>query len=164
MHFSNYISRSVAESCVRKKIKRVSLTPTALKQTPEANIRFLEENGVEVREVRRSGRPRRLSEGEVKRVLTIRREGNLSFSKIANLTNIPKSTVFDYCKRYEGKALETREVRDLQIKEARRVLKELLSRDLDEEINELARRGCGSGDVEEIEKIIREINEIIYYS
>jgi predicted DNA-binding protein YlxM (UPF0122 family) len=150
----------VARQCLKR--KEISVTPTALRQTPKKNLQFLKEHGVRIREVKRRGRPRKLNSTDVKRILAMRKNGNLSFYKIANLTNIPKSTVFDYFKRHSDEEIDGREVEELQLKEAHRIFKSLIRKDIDEEITELAKRGCKSKSLDEVESIMREIEKIIF--
>jgi predicted transcriptional regulator len=161
MHYSNYISAREASRCIRDGARSVSLTPTALKQTRDTTIELLRKSGIDVREVKSSGRPRKLVKADIKRVIAIRHSG-VSFYKISNLMQIPKSTVFDYCKRYDGAPVKEREIRDTSIEEAHRIFNELLEKDIDYEVNELAARGQKSEDTEEIEDILREIEIILY--
>lgn len=158
MHFNNYISMLEARECIGK--NEITATPTALKQTPKSTLDFLEKNGVKVTEIRSTGRPRRLSEEQVKRILTMRHT-DLSFYKIAGITGIPKSTAFDYWSRCSTRRIDEEEVEDMQIKEAHVVLATLLHGNVDEEISELARQGYESRSIEEIAEIMREINQII---
>lgn len=161
MHYSNYISAREASKCVQNGAMRISVTPTALKQTLKTTIGLLRKNGIEVEEVKSRGRPRKLIKDDVKKILAIRGTG-VSFYKVSNLTQIPKSTVFDYCNRYDGAPVREREIRGLEIAEARRIFTELLQRDIDDEINELAAKGQKSQDPEEIEEILKEIEIILY--
>jgi hypothetical protein len=161
MHYSNYISAAEAARCVRDGVRCISITPTALKQTLSTTIELLRKNGVEVKEVKSSGRPRKLLEADIKKVIAIRHTGT-SFYKISSLTKIPKSTVFDYCRRFDGAAPEEREIREVSIKEAKKMFGELLKKDLDDEVNELAARGQRTENLEEIEDILKEIEIILY--
>jgi hypothetical protein len=161
MHYSNYISAREAARCIRDGARCISVTPTALKQTKKDTIEALKKNGIDVNEVKGAGRPRKLAEADIKRLVAIRHSG-VSFYKISNLTHIPKSTVFDYCKRFDGAPVKEREIRDLSISEARKIFSELLRKDLDDEVNDLARRGQKSENLEEIEDILKEIEIILY--
>jgi hypothetical protein len=163
MHFANYISLREAKECVKRGIKKISVTPTAARQTSNSTFKFLKKNGIEIEELKRQGRPRKLSKEEVRRILAIR-HSKVSFYKIAEITGVAKSTVFDYCKRYKGKRLGEDEVIAIQIKEARNTLKDLLDKDLSEEINELARKGYNSRDVNEITEILWRIEDRIFNS
>ncbi|MEE9564354.1 MAG: hypothetical protein V3V63_01455, partial [Candidatus Hydrothermarchaeaceae archaeon] len=64
--------------------------------------------------------------------------------------------------RYDGAPVREREIRGLEIAEARRIFTELLQRDIDDEINELAVKGQKSQDPEEIRDILKEIEIILY--
>jgi len=161
MHYSNYVSAREARECMRNGVKSISVTPTALKQTRETTINLLRKNGIEVREIKSRGRPRRLIKDDIKKILAIRQSG-MSFYKISNLTQIPKSTVFDYYRRYEGPPVRESDVRGIEIEEVRRAFAELLRKDIDDEINELAIKGQKSEDPGEIEKILKEIEIILY--
>ncbi len=156
MHFSNYISMAQAKACVARGIKRVTLTPTALRQTPERTISFLKGNGVKVEVVASRGRPRRLREADVKRLLAMRRAG-VSFYKIARVLGIPKSTVFDYFKRYSHVRISDVEVEKLQVNEARRVLRRIASTCSDPEVRQMAERALSAANLEELEYYLQEI-------
>lgn len=157
-HFNNYISLRDAEECVTVGVRKISATPTALRQTPKSNLEFLEKNGVVIREIVRNGRPRKLSGEQVKKILATR-QSKLSFYKIASLTGIAKSTVFDYYNRYNGKQLKEEEINELQIKEAHKLLKILIERNVSEEITGLARLGCSSKDINEIRDTMMRIED-----
>jgi predicted transcriptional regulator len=157
-HFNNYISLRDAGECSRRGVRKISVTPTALRQTPERNLEFLEKNGIVIEKIVRNGRPKKLSNEQVKKILATR-QSKLSFYKISSLTGIAKSTVFDYYKRYSGEQLKEEEVNELQIKEAHKLLKILLERDISEEITELARRGCSSKNINEIRDIMMRIED-----
>jgi hypothetical protein len=157
MHFNNYISRAAAEAITAREI---TVTPTALRQTPKATIQSLKERGVKVRIVESKGRPRKLDHRQIKRILAMKKS-DVSFYRIARLTGVPKSTAFDYYKRYGVKDLEEKEVEALQLKEARRVFQRILAQDPGGEIGALAKRGCNCRDLREMEYIARELNEII---
>ncbi len=161
MHYSNYISAREARDCMQNGEKSISVTPTALKQTRKTTIELLRNNGIEVREVKTSGRPRRLVKDDIKKILAIRQSG-VSFYKISNLTNVPKSTVFDYYRRYEGAPVGESEIKGIEIGEVHRIFNELLRKDIDDEITELAIKGQKSEDLEEIEGILKEIEIILY--
>lgn len=157
-HFNNYISLRDAGKCVAVGVRKISATPTALRQTPKSNLEFLQRHGVVIRKIVRNGRPRKLSMEQVKKILATR-QSKLSFYKIATLTGIAKSTVFDYYNRYDGEQLKEEEINELQIKEAHKLLKILLERDVSEEITEFARRGCTSKDISEIREIMMRIED-----
>jgi transposase len=162
MHYANYLSAREARRCIEDGVDCVTFTPTALKQTNEKTIKLLRENGVTVEEKDTgAGRPRKLSDSDIKKVVAIRSSGT-SFHKISNLTRIPKSTVFDYCRRFDGAAPEAGEVRDVSLAEAKKIFTELLKKDLDDEVNDLATRGKKSESLSEIEEILREIEIILY--
>jgi hypothetical protein len=161
MHYSNYISAREASRCIRDGVKCISVTPTALKQTKKDTIKALKKNGIDVNEVKSAGRPRRLAQDDIKRLIAIRHSGT-SFYKISNLTHIPKSTVFDYCKRFDGAPVKEREIRAVSIEEARKIFGELIKKDLDDEVNDLAAKGQKSENLEEIEDILKEIEIILY--
>jgi hypothetical protein len=160
LHFSNYLSRGDAEECVRSNARKITLTPTALKQTPGATIDFLKSKGIKVRVLNTRGRPRRLSKAGVRRILAMRQRG-MSYYKISRLTKIPKSTVFDYCRRYEGLTLKEKEVLGFELREAKRLLRNLIKAGLGEEITALARRGYASSSRDEILYILGEIENIV---
>ncbi|NOZ76920.1 MAG: hypothetical protein GXO65_04440 [Euryarchaeota archaeon] len=157
MHFSNYISRAAAEAVTTGE---VTVTPTALKQTPKATIRFLKERGVKIRVVESRGRPRKLDEEQIKRILAMKR-ADVSFYRIARLTGVPKSTAFDYFRRYGDNGLDEDEVEAFQLREARRLFRRILGHAPEGEVAALARRGCRCTDLHEVEYIVREIDEII---
>ena len=162
MHYANYISVREARRCIENGVTCITLTPTALKQTNKNTIKLLHDSGIKVEEKDTgAGRPRKLIEADIKKVVAIRSSGT-SFHKIANLTKIPKSTVFDYCRRFNGSVPEETEVRDVSLSEAKKIFAELLKRDLDDEVNDLAARGQRSESLEEIEEILREIEIILY--
>jgi hypothetical protein len=161
MHYANYISAREASMCVRDGVKCITATPTALKQTHKSTLEQLLKNGIEITKQKKKGRPRKLDDANIKKLLAVRHSGT-SFYKIASLLDIPKSTAFDYCKRHGGAVPREREIRDISLGESHRIFGELLSRDLDDEINDLARRGKGSRNIEEIEDILREIEIILY--
>lgn len=157
MHFTNYIRSMDVDLCIAKGEEKVSATPTALRQTPKTTLRRLEEHGVRVERVERLGRPRKLSEGEVKRLLAIR-TSDLSFYKVAGITGIAKSTVFDYWKRYRDTELAPAELEEVQRQEAERVLREVLDLNLDEDINALVLKGLQS-DLEGMRAVLQELKE-----
>ncbi len=157
-HFDNYISLTDAGKCIAVGVRRISVTPTALRQTPKRNLEFLEKNGIAIEKIVRNGRPRKLSGEQIKKILAIR-QSKLSFYKIASLTGVPKSTVFDYYNRCNGEQLKEEEINALQIKEAHKLLRILLERDISGEITELARRGCSSKDINEIRDIMLRIED-----
>lgn len=160
MHFNNYINLKDAMRCAERRAKEVTVTPTAVRQTPESTLQFLEKNGVKVREIRRSGRPRKLSDAQVRKIVAMR-QSDVSFYKIARITGVAKSTVFDYYRRNRDMRIQGQEIRLAEIDEAHKVLKRLMKTDIDEEISELARRGYNSNDVDEITQVMAEIEEII---
>lgn len=157
-HFNNYISLRDAGECFKRGVRRISATPTALRQTPKRNLEFLERNGIVIEKIVRSGRPRKLSGEQIKKILATR-QSKLSFYRISSLTGVPKSTVFDYYNRCNGEQLKEDEVNELQIKEARKLLKSLLERDISEEVTELAERGYSSKDINEIRDILTQIED-----
>lgn len=160
MHFSNYISRRDAEKCIESKVSKITLTPTTLRQTPKATIDLLKNKGVKVKVLRARGRPRKLSSAQVKRILAIRQR-ELSYYKIARITGIPKSTAYDYCRRYQGTELVEYEIQRAEVREAKRLFRSIIKAGLDEEVTELARRGYVSSDFEEIAYILGEIENIV---
>lgn len=162
MHYSNYISSSDARACVKNGARKVSATPTALKQTPKSTLDFLARHGVVVEEIQRSGRPRKLSLEQVKKILAIR-QSQLSFYKIADLTGVAKSTAFDYFRRYKNETLAEEEVKQIKLKEAKRVLRQMLAMNLKGELGELAKQGCESKSIEEIEETLRSIHELVRF-
>lgn len=147
--------------CIQDGVKVVTVTPTALKQTPDSTLDLLRKSGVVVREVEGNGRPRKLADGDIKKILAIRC-GGMSFYKISNLTAIPKSTVFDYYKRYEKDPVGESDIEGVEIEAARRIFSRLLEADMDDEINELAAAGQKSGSIDEIGRILKEIEIILY--
>ena len=161
MHYSNYISAREASIRIQEGVKGITATPTALKQTQKTTIELLLKNGIKVEKTESKGRPRKIGESGIKKLLAIRHSGT-SFYKISNLLHIPKSTAFDYCKRYGAAVPKEREIRDVSLGESHKIFGELLSRDLDDEVNDLATRGQKSEDLEEIEDILREIEIILY--
>ncbi len=161
MHYSNYISAREASIRIQEGVKGITATPTALKQTHKSTIELLLKTGIKVEKTESKGRPRKIGESDIKKLLAIRHSGT-SFYKISSLLDIPKSTAFDYCKRHGGAVPGEREIRDISIEESNRIFGELLRRDLDDEVNDLARRGKKSEDLEEIEEILREIEIILY--
>ncbi|MBU2560522.1 hypothetical protein KKA03_06470 [archaeon] len=161
MHYSNYISAREAGVCIKEGVKCITATPTALKQTHKGTLDLLLKNGIEIKRQKSKGRPRKLAQADIKKLVAIRHSGT-SFYKISSLMHIPKSTAFDYCKRYKGAVPKEREIRDVSLEESHRIFGELLKRDLDTEVNDLARKGKASDNLEEIEEILREIEIILY--
>jgi len=159
MNFNNYISRRDAMECINCRVTKVTITPTALKQTPDATLQLLKDNGVELVRVTARGRPRKLAEGTVKRILAMRQE-DVSFYKIARLTGMPKSTVYDYWTRFKDVKVGEEELRSIKVREARRLFKDLIEIGLGGEITDLARRGHASSNVEEMAYILEEIEHI----
>lgn len=157
MHFTNYISSMDVDLCIARREETVSATPTALRQTPRAALRRLEEHGVRIEMVERLGRPRKLSEREVKRLLAIK-TSDLSFYRVASITGIAKSTVFDYWKRYGDTELAPAEVEEVQRQEAERVMKGVLELNLDEDINSLVLKGL-RGNLEDMREVLQELKE-----
>lgn len=162
MHFGNYVSARDAKRIVEEGINEITMSRTALKQTPKETISFLKENRVSIRELRRRGRPKVLDEDQIDRILTMKKEGGLSFKKIENLTGVAKSTAFDYYKRYNGKKLGKEKIFRIEREVAHSVFITLLRKDLCDEVNELAKRGLLSRDIGEMETLIREIRDIVY--
>lgn len=162
MHFSNYLSTRDAELVLSSNIARITITPTALRQTPRKTLEFLLDKGVDIRRKAEKGRPRRLAHEEVKRILAVRKCA-VSFYKIESLTGIPKSTAFDYCKRYNCDDVSDGEVQDLQREQARSLFAAILEKDLDEEINRLAVKGMQSKSTVEMEELLRKIEDIVQF-
>ncbi len=160
MHFSNYISRKDAETAISSGVTLIKITPTALKQTPKATVDFLKSRGIDLEVSTERGRPRKLSQPEVERILAIR-GSDLSFQKIARIIGVAKSTIFDCYQRHAGAVMSDEYVRGLQLQEARSFLTALLEKDLDEEINEIARTALESDDLAEIERAMRKIEGIL---
>jgi len=161
-HVSNFLSAEEARRSIEAGVRRVSFTPTALRQTSERAIGLLTAAGMEVKCVQRRGRPRRLTNREGRKVLAIRRaEPWMSFTKIGDLLGVPKSTIFDTFLRYQGETVKEGEMRDLQVAEGKRLLQTLLAEDLDEEINRLALQGYCSEDPEEIRGILEDLHDRI---
>lgn len=160
LHFSNYVSRREAEDCVKSRVRKITLTPTSCKQTPNATVDFLKNSGIKIEVLRARGRPRKLSEQQVRRVLAMRQR-NLSYYRIEGITGVPKSTAHDYWKRQLGAPLGEEEVQRAEFKEARRLFQHLMKAGLGEEITELAKRGYASTSAEEIAYILEEIEDMI---
>ncbi|NOZ59035.1 MAG: hypothetical protein GXO66_05610 [Euryarchaeota archaeon] len=156
MHFSNYVSMAQARECVERGVRRISLTPTAARQTPERTLRFLRERGVEVEVVCSRGRPKKLGEEEVRKILAMRSAG-VSFHRIARMLGIPKSTVFDYTRRYSHVALPRGEVEMVELGEARRVLRRIAGGSFDPELRRLASLALEAESREELEYYLREL-------
>lgn len=159
-HFNNYLKRKDAKALIDSGVKEVTLTPTASKQTPEKTIAILEEAGVRITVEGTRGRPRRLSDKDVRRILAIR-GSEVSVYKIATITGIPKSTVHDYLKRNCDIDICEEEVDRAQFQEAHRIFTTILAQNLSEEINRLAQRGFETRNVGEMEYLANEIKEII---
>jgi predicted transcriptional regulator len=159
-HFSNYLSRREAEECCRAGIREVVITPTALRQTPKGNLELLREKGIKVilRETR--GRPRKLHQSGVMRVLAMRQRG-LSYYRIARLTGLPKSTVFDYCRRHAGMPLPEEEVSRQELIEAKSFLERLREAGISDELTSLAARGCAATSPRQIAYILGEIEKVM---
>ncbi len=155
MHFSNYISRAQAEACVERGVSRITLTPTAARQTPAETLAFLSESGVEVEVVASRGRPRKLDDARVRKILAMRKAG-MSFYRIAGMTGIPKSTVFDYFRRYAGVVLSEEEVEKVELGEAKRVL-ERIAENLDGEAGRLAALALEAESRAELEYYLQEL-------
>ncbi|MFQ5816276.1 MAG: hypothetical protein ACE5G7_07255 [Candidatus Hydrothermarchaeaceae archaeon] len=133
-----------------------------MRQTPKKNLEFLKKRGVSIKKKEEKGRPRRLSQEEVRRVLAVRK-CDLSFYRTASLTGVPKSTVFDYCKRYSCDLVSEEDVEDVQLEEARALFSAMLEKDLDGEINQLALRGLQSESIVEMEGLLRRIDDIVQF-
>ncbi|MFQ5887649.1 MAG: hypothetical protein ACE5HY_03010 [Candidatus Hydrothermarchaeales archaeon] len=161
MHFGNYISTKKAKKIVEGGIDEITVTKTALKQTPTETVSFLELNGVVVKKLERMGRPRKLDNKEIERILAMRESSRLSFKEIGDLTGLAKSTVFDYCKRKNGNLLEEEKISTIQREMAHSMFKMLLKKDLCDEVNELAKKGLVTNKVEEMEHLMREIEVIV---
>lgn len=159
-HFSNYLSKKDAEKCCRREIRKITLTPTALKQTPKKTLDFLRGEGVEIVVRRNRGRPRKLSQGGVKRVLAMRQRG-LSYYRISRITKVPKSTVFDYCQRHGEMFLPEEEVNKQELLEAKSFLEKLRKAGLNDELTSLAAQGCASTKPEQIAYILGEIEKVM---
>lgn len=162
MHFSNYLSTRDAHHVISSRANSITLTPTALRQTPKKTLDFLKERGVSITKKEEKGRPKRLSQAEVKRILAVRK-CRLSYYKIESLTGIPKSTAFDYCRRYNCDDVSDGEVEDLQRNQAKATFAALLDKDFDDEINQLAMRGLQSESVAEMEGLLKKINDIVQF-
>ena len=160
MHFSNYLSMRDANQIVDSNVNSITLTPTALKQTAKKTFAFLKNRGIKITKKEERGRPKRLSQAEVKNLLAVRKS-NLSFYKIASLTGVPKSTIFDYCARHSYDEVSEEEVEDLQLKKAKTMFAIILEKDLDDGINKLALEGLKSKSVAEMERLLRKIDDIV---
>ncbi|MDP6459785.1 MAG: helix-turn-helix domain-containing protein [Candidatus Hydrothermarchaeota archaeon] len=159
-NFNNYISRRDAVECLKRKVTKVTITPTALKQTPSATLRLLENSGVKLVRVTARGRPRKLGKGQVKKILAMRQEG-VSFYKIARLTGVAKSTAYDYWMRFKDVNMGAEELHRIKVREARRLFMGIIKTRLGGEITDLARRGHASNSAEEMAYILGEIEDII---
>ena len=156
MHFSNYVSLEKATQLVSKGTKKITLTRTAFRQTPAKTLKFLRENGVEINIVERRGRPRKLSKQEIIKILIARKEG-LSFYKISKLINQPKSTIFDYYTRYKNIKINEDEIKNIKIKESKKILKKIINGRYPNYIKEIAKKGIDSSDEEQIISILEEL-------
>lgn len=161
MHVGNYLSINEAKKIVERGIREITITPTALKQTHKGTISFLESNEVSVKKLERKGRPRKLDDKKIEQILAMRSSSRLSYKGIGDMTGVAKSTVFDYCKENDGKLLEEKTILVLQRKIARTFFNYLSSKDLCDEVNELARKGLVTNDVNEMEYIMQEIKDMI---
>ncbi len=161
MHFGNYISTEKAKTIVEEGVSEITLTKTALKQTSVETISFLELNGVLVTTLQRRGRPRKISQKELEQILAMRKSSKLSLKAIGDMMNIPKSTVFDCCKEYDGRIVEEESISLLQRDMAHSMFKKLLSKDLCDEVNALSSKGLVSNNVSEMEFLMREIEDIV---
>lgn len=156
MHFSKYISRREARKIIKANIKKISLTPTAYKQTPDKTIRFLKEEGIEIEVLQRRGRPRKLGKEEITKIMAARQEG-LSFYRISKVLNIPKSTIFDYYKRNKHLKINNEEIEEIKIREAKKLFEKIITNSPNEKIKQLAIEGINSNNQEDIEFILRGI-------
>ncbi|MFQ5976120.1 MAG: helix-turn-helix domain-containing protein [Candidatus Hydrothermarchaeales archaeon] len=161
MHFGNYISTHQAKKIVEEGIDEITVTKTTLKQTSAETISFLELNGVFVKKLERTGRPRKLDKKEIERILAMRKSSRLSFKEIGDLTDVAKSTVYDYCNRKNGNILEEEKISSIQQEMAQSMFKLLLKKDLCDEVNELAEKGLVTTNVEEMEHLMGEIEDIV---
>jgi hypothetical protein len=155
MHFSNYVSMAQAKACVERGIRRISLTPTAARQTPAKTLAFLRERGVEIEIVASRGRPRKLQEEKIRKILAMRKAG-VSFYRIASVLSVPKSTVFDYFQRYSHVALPDSEVERVERDEVRRVLERVVQ-NFDGEARRLASLALEAESREELEYYLQEL-------
>jgi predicted DNA-binding protein YlxM (UPF0122 family) len=146
--------------CIKCRVTKVTITPTALRQTPDATLRLLKNNGVELVRVTARGRPRKLGKGQVKRILAMRQE-DVSFYKIARLIGVAKSTVYDYWTRFKEVKVGEEELHRVKVREARKLFRGIIKTGLGGEITDLARRGYASTSVEEMAYILEEIEDII---
>jgi len=161
MHFSNYISGKNAKKIVAEGIDEITVTKTALKQTPHETISFLDMNGVLVRKLERTGRPRTIDDTQREQILAMRKSSRLSFKEIGDMIGVPKSTVFDYCRGDTGIILEDGRMSVIQRETALSMFKMLLKKDLCDEINLLAQKGLLTANVSEMEYLMREIEDIV---
>ncbi len=161
MHFSNYINGKDAKKIVAEGIDEITVTKTALKQTPPETISFLEMNGVLVRKLKRKGRPRIIDDAKLEQILAMRKGSRLSFKEIGDMIGVPKSTVFDYCRGDNGVVLEDGRMSFIQRETALSMFKTLLKKDLCDEVNLLAQKGLLSTNVSEMEYLMREIEDIV---
>ncbi len=156
MHFSKYISKREAGEIAKSKIKKISLTPTAHKQTPDKTIRFLKEKGIEIEVLQRRGRPKKLGKEEITKIMAARQEG-LSFYRISKMFNIPKSTIFDYYKRNKHLKINNEEIEEIKVKEAKKLFEKIITNSSNEKIKQLAIEGIRANSQEDIEFILRGI-------
>lgn len=159
-HFSNYLSKKDAEDCLRSNVEKITITPTALRQTPDKTLESLREKGVKIEVRGPRGRPRKLTGESVKRVMAMRQRG-LSYYRIARLTGLPKSTVFDYCQRYGNMSLAEEEINEQELREAKNFLEKLRKAGLSDELTSLAAKGCAANEPREIAYILVEIEKVM---
>lgn len=165
MHFNNYISKRAGKKILDKGLRFITITPTAKKQTPEETLEMLKKKGIEISLKEGRGRPRKLNRENVKRILAMRKAGPLSFKRIAATTGIPKSTAFDYFNRFKADRMDEGDIDGIQIKEAHRILRFIRDKNIGGEIGDLADRGLVTSDPEELQYILKEIDEVMnFYS
>jgi len=156
MHFSKYVSKREATEAVKRGITKISITNTALKQTPAKTLEFLRKNGIKIEVLQRRGRPKKLEEKDITKIMAARQEG-MSFYKISDLLNIPKSTIFDYYKRNEDKKIRKEEIEEIKIREAKKLFERIINSSSHEKIKQLAIEGMEAGNQKDIEFILRGI-------
>ncbi len=161
MHFSNYISGKDAKKIVAGGINEITVTKTALKQTPSETISFLNMNDVLVKKLERTGRPRTIDDTKLEQILAMRKSSRLSFKEIGDMIGVPKSTVFDYCRGDTGIILEDGRMSFIERETALSMFNMLLKKDLCDEVNLLAQKGLLTTDVSEMKYLMREIEDIV---
>ena len=157
-HFNNYISNRNAIDCIKLKIKKITVTDTTLKQTPKSRIKMLYNNGITILKFNGRGRPRKLSKSMINKILAMRQEG-VSFYKISRLIGVPKSTTFDYWKRFQNVKVNDEDVRSLKLNEAKKIFKRIINSDFDINITTLAKKGYATNSLDEMAYILKEMTE-----